>query len=78
MEAETIDLANGNTKLDDLLSLLRDGREVILTDGAKPLARLIPFKRITGERVAGLHSGSIHVSEDFDEPLPDEFWMGEG
>jgi antitoxin (DNA-binding transcriptional repressor) of toxin-antitoxin stability system len=78
MEAETIDLANGNTKLDDLLSLLREGTEVILTDGEKPLARLIPFERRTGERIAGLHSGLIHASEDFDEPLPNEFWVGEG
>lgn len=24
----------------------------------------------------GLHLGAISMSEDFDEPLPDEFWLG--
>lgn len=27
-------------------------------------------------RVPGLHPGAIWTSEDFDEPLPDEFWTG--
>lgn len=28
------------------------------------------------ERIAGLHAGMAWVSEDFDEPLPDDFWLG--
>lgn len=28
-------------------------------------------------RIAGLNRGRIWVSEDFDAPLPDEFWLGE-
>lgn len=28
-------------------------------------------------RVAGLHRGNVWMSEDFNEPLPDEFWLGE-
>ena len=28
-------------------------------------------------RIAGLHEGQIIMSDDFDEPLPDEFWLGE-
>ena len=27
-------------------------------------------------RVAGLHEGQTVVSDDFDDPLPDEFWLG--
>ncbi len=27
-------------------------------------------------RVAELHPGAIRISEDFDQPLPDEFWTG--
>lgn len=29
-----------------------------------------------GERVFGLHAGAITVSDDFDDPLPDSFWLG--
>lgn len=28
-------------------------------------------------RVPGLHKDQIWISEDFNEPLPDEFWLGE-
>jgi hypothetical protein len=28
-------------------------------------------------RVADLHQGQIWMSDDFNEPLPDEFWIGE-
>ena len=29
------------------------------------------------QRVLGLNQGEIWMSEDFNEPLPDEFWTGE-
>lgn len=28
------------------------------------------------KRVLGLHPGSMRMSDDFDAPLPDEFWFG--
>ena len=28
-------------------------------------------------RVLGLHPGAFQPSDDFDAPLPDEFWLGE-
>lgn len=27
-------------------------------------------------RILGLHAGTTWVSDDFDDPLPDEFWLG--
>ncbi len=30
------------------------------------------------KRVMGLHKGEIWMSDDFNDPLPDEFWFGEG
>lgn len=29
-----------------------------------------------GARIVGLHQGQIWTSEDFDEPLPEDFWLG--
>jgi antitoxin (DNA-binding transcriptional repressor) of toxin-antitoxin stability system len=29
-------------------------------------------------RMAGLHEGAIQTTSDFDEPLPDSFWVGDG
>ncbi|MCB9456859.1 MAG: DUF2281 domain-containing protein [Anaerolineaceae bacterium] len=28
-------------------------------------------------RIPGLHTGMIWTSDDFDDVLPDEFWLGE-
>ena len=36
----------------------------------------VPVTSPGRKRVAGLHRGAAWVSEDFDEPLPDEFWLG--
>jgi mRNA-degrading endonuclease RelE of RelBE toxin-antitoxin system len=30
------------------------------------------------QRVLGLFKDKIWMSDDFNDPLPDEFWMGEG
>ena len=29
------------------------------------------------KRKGGLHPGAFTMSDDFDEPLPDSFWLGE-
>jgi len=34
-----------------------------------------PFASLR-HRVAGLHPGAIIASPSFDEPLPDDYWMG--
>ena len=33
-------------------------------------------KQPPGPRIAGLHAGAWEVGPEFDEPLPDEFWLG--
>lgn len=36
----------------------------------------MPTNKLTGERILGLHPDAILIGEDFDDPLPDEFWLG--
>lgn len=72
MMTRTVDVTKESPDLKGLLSLVADGTEVLLTEGPTPVARLVPV----GKRVAGLHAGLVWTSEDFDEPLPDEFWVG--
>ncbi len=76
MMTKTVDVHDSQMQLDELLSIVEQGVEVILTDGDIPLARLIPMNLAAGERVAGLNPGAIWTSDDFDDPLPDEFWAG--
>ena len=77
MPVKTVEVQKSQTYLKELLSLVVKGTEVILTQGSTPIARLIPITASsTGARVAGLHTGAIWTSDDFDEPLADDFWLG--
>lgn len=37
---------------------------------------MIPIQLSKQPRMLGLHPGAIQIGRDFDEPLPDEFWLG--
>jgi len=74
MMVKTVDIRDAPHQLTELLSQVAAGSEIILADGSQPLARLVPITSSVTRRVPGLHPGSISVSEDFDEPLSDEFW----
>jgi prevent-host-death family protein len=75
MQTKTVDVREAQTRLAELLSLVTAGTEIILTAGSTPVARIVPMAGVAS-RVAGLHPGAIWTSEDFDEPLPEEFWTG--
>ena len=66
-------------KLAELVAMLKAGHEVVITEGDVPVARLtyLPPKP-KGPRISPLHPGNvIYMADDFDAPLPDEFWLGE-
>ena len=73
MAVITVDVGKTPTQLADLLSLTQQGTEVIIAKGGQPLAKLMPIPKL---RIGSLNPGSITITEDFDAPLPDEFWAG--
>ena len=77
MSGQIVTFDEAQTHLADLLAVISEGGEVIITRDDKPIARLIPITQPKKRRIAGLNRGSIWTSEDFDEALPDEFWMGQ-
>ena len=77
MTIKTIEIDENQSQMKDLLALVQQGIEVVLAQNNMPLAKLVPLKKAAPlQRVAGLHSGTIEMREDFDEPLDDEFWIG--
>lgn len=76
MPTKTIEVHEVPSHLAELLALIAAGTEVILVQDNTPLARLVPINVSSKQRIAGLHIGSTWVSEDFDAPLPDDFWLG--
>jgi hypothetical protein len=72
-----------STSLKELVTFANQEREVVLTLDNKPVAKVLPIASlqktpdgISGRRTLGLHRGAWKVSDDFHEPLPDEFWFG--
>lgn len=78
MPPKSVDVREAQAHLDELLSLVAAGTEILLMDGATPLARLVPLRASAAQRIPGLHAyaGAAWMSDDFDKPLPDEFWAG--
>lgn len=76
MSATTFDIQEAQTKLTQLLALALKGADVIISEGDQPLVRLVPVRSGQQDRIAGLHRGAMHMRSDFNDPLPDEFWLG--
>ena len=76
MEKRTIEVAEAESHLAELVALAVAGTEVVLTDRDTPRARLVAVAPPTTHRQPGLHPGSMEPAEDFDAPLPDELWAG--
>lgn len=77
----TIDLAVSHPTLEELLKLTAAGTEVVLVNAGTPVARLTPSGGETltlTPRIPGQQANAFtHVSDDFDDPLPDDFWLGD-
>ncbi len=75
----TLTIEEAQSQLSRLLELAQAGHEVVIGDPQKGKARLVPITEPPpqGPRVLGLHEGEAWMSDDFDAPLPDSFWLGE-
>ena len=77
MPTQTINLDKVGKQLAELLAIVENNGEIVIAQNGKPLARLEPVTPPKKKkRIAGLNRGTIWTSEDFDAPLPDEFWLG--
>lgn len=78
MSTKTFNVQEAQHQFAELLSLAQQGNEVIIVEGTTPLARLVAATSHTKPRIAGLHQGAMQMHNDFNDPLPDDFWTGAG
>ena len=76
MATMTVTLNDAMLQLSELVARASEGEEIVIAKDEHPLAKLVPFAEPSGEREFGQFRGRIHVSEDFDEPLSEDFWLG--
>ena len=75
---KTVSIREAQSQLQGLLALTRNGDEVIIEENGEPLARLVPIEKFElKQRILGLREGQVWTSDDFDDELPDSFWLGE-
>ena len=76
MPTTTINIDEAGARINELVDLARQGQEVVITDEGRPTARLVSIPPAGGRREFGKYRGKIKIADDFDAPLPDEFWLG--
>jgi prevent-host-death family protein len=69
-------LYDAKTRLSQLVERAARGEEIVIAKAGKPLAKLVPLATRNEPRKPGGWEGKVHISDDFDAPLPDEIQAG--
>ncbi|CAN5389345.1 type II toxin-antitoxin system prevent-host-death family antitoxin [soil metagenome] len=67
-----VNIHEAKTHFSKLINDVLSGQEVIIARGGKPVIKLVPYAEETKTRKGGQFRDLIHISEDFDAPLPDD------
>jgi prevent-host-death family protein len=66
-----VNVHEAKTKFSELLNRVEGGEEITIAKAGRPVARLVPIREKTGERIAGTAKGKVVIGKNFDEPLPE-------
>ena len=69
----TVGLAEAKSKLSELVDQVERGEEVVISRYGKAVAKIVPVEprpKVDRSAFLGSLAGRLHVSADFDEPLP--------
>ena len=70
---EPIDISKARVQFSKLVRLAEQGQDVVIARAGKPVARLTRLEPKKRAIRFGLLKGKIHISDDFDAPLPEDF-----
>ena len=75
--ATTVTVHEAKEQLTELIHLAEQGEEIVIAQDDQSKVKLVPIapKKI-GQRVFGEYRGKIRMSENFNDPLPNDFWLG--
>lgn len=72
---KAVSVLEAQAHLSRLLQRVEAGEEITIVRDGTPVARLVPLVSKL-PRVPGRLKGQIVIADEFDYPLPDEFWPG--
>lgn len=67
-----INIHDAKTHFSKVINQVLKGDDIVIARGGKPLVRLVPYTEETEVRHGGQFRGLIHISDDFDAPLPED------
>ena len=73
----TVNIHQAKTNLSKLLQDVMQGQEVIIAKAGVPIAVIRPISPKKPKRKPGALKGRIWISDDFDDPLPEEWFDGD-
>jgi prevent-host-death family protein len=68
---DSVELASAEKRLADLVQMVANGAEILITRDGLPVARLVPVGPAEPDRVPGSARGLFTVPDDFDAPVQD-------
>ena len=67
-----VNIHDAKTHFSKLINQALNGEDIVIARGGKPLVRLTPYSSETEFRHGGQFKGLIEVSDDFNDPLPED------
>jgi antitoxin (DNA-binding transcriptional repressor) of toxin-antitoxin stability system len=75
MAPTIVTVEEAGARLRELIGLAEQGEEVVIACEDEPKVKLVPLRSVPHKRVFGQHRGKIWLRPDFDDPLPESFWL---
>lgn len=70
--AKQVNVYEAKTRLSQLIDEAAGGEEIVIARAGRPVARLVPLETRREPRKPGGWKGKVWMSDDFDDPLPDD------
>ena len=70
--AKPVNIYEAKTQLSRLVERAAAGEEIVIARAGKPRARLVALPSKPPKRVPGRWKGKVWISDDFNDPLPDD------
>jgi len=71
-----VNLYEAKTHLSELVEQAVEGKEIVIAKAGRPRVRLVPISTPAVLRKPGGWENKVRMTDDFDDPLPEEILRG--